>query len=316
MSAINVAVVAFEHISPFHLAVPGVVFADAHEEYSPFSVKVCAIQPGCIATSGGYQIVVEWGLEVLAEADIVIIPSWHDLHGELPNALLEALLLAHQRGAKIVGLCLGAYVLAEAGLLDGQQATTHWAYAGDFAQRYPQVMLNADVLYVEQGNLLTSAGTAAGIDACLYLLRQQLGIKLANNIARRLVVAPHRGGGQAQFITHPIPATAADSRLSELLTWLRLHLQQEHTLDSLAERALMSRRTFTRHFRQLTQMTVNQWLQTERLALAQALLESTDHSIETIAALSGFGSAMSLRHHFRRNFDVSPLVWRQSFTGK
>lgn len=316
MSAINVAVVAFEHISPFHLAVPGVVFADAHAGCSPFNVKVCAMQPGCITTSGGYNIVVEWGLEALAEADILIIPSWHDLYGKLPSALLAGLLAAHQRGAKIVGLCLGAYVLAAAGLLDGLKATTHWAYAGDFAQRFPQVMLDADVLYVEQGNLLTSAGTAAGIDACLYLLRQQSGVSLANHVARRLVVAPHRSGGQAQFITHPIPATAADSRLSDLLAWLKAHLQQEHTLDALAERAVMSRRSFTRHFRQLTRMTVNQWLQTERLSLAQTLLESTEHGIETIANLSGFGSAMSFRHHFRRHFGVSPLAWRQSFTGK
>ncbi|KFK97933.1 MULTISPECIES: GlxA family transcriptional regulator [unclassified Serratia (in: enterobacteria)] len=316
MPAINVAVVAFEHISPFHLAVPGVVFSDAHAGSSPFNVKVCAIQPGCITTAGGYKILVEWGLEALAEADILIIPSWHNLYEALPSSLLAALLAAHQRGAKIVGLCLGAYVLAASGLLDGLKATTHWEYAGDFAQRFPKVMLDAEVLYVEQGNLLTSAGTVAGIDACLYLLRQQAGVGLANHVARRLVIAPHRNGGQAQFITHPIPATAADSRLSDLLAWLRAHLQQEHTLDTLAERAVMSRRSFTRHFRQLTQMTVNQWLQMERLALAQTLLESSEHGIETVANLSGFGSAMSFRHHFRRHFGVSPLAWRQSFTGK
>jgi transcriptional regulator GlxA family with amidase domain len=206
-------------------------------------------------------------------------------------------------------------VLAEAGLLDGLRATTHWAWANDFAARFPQVTVDADVLYLDDSGLLTSAGTAAGIDCCLHLLRQQHGAELANRVARRLVVPPHRQGGQAQFIEQPLPATSRDDRLAGLLDWVRAHLDLPHTLDSLAERALMSRRTFTRHFRQLTGMTVGDWLLAERLALTQRLLESSEQSVEAISGLAGFGSPVSLRHHFGRAFGVSPSAWRQTFRG-
>jgi transcriptional regulator GlxA family with amidase domain len=206
-------------------------------------------------------------------------------------------------------------VLAEAGLLDGRQATTHWAFAEDFARRYPRVHLNADVLYVDAGNIVTSAGTAAGIDCCLHMLRQRFGAETANAVARRLVVPPHRQGGQAQFIAQPMPATAHDSRLAGLIDWVRANLQQPHSLDSLAEKSLMSRRSFTRHFRDLTGSTVGNWLLGERLALSQRLLETTDQSVESIAALAGFGSPVSLRHHFRQAYGISPSTWRQNFKG-
>jgi transcriptional regulator GlxA family with amidase domain len=223
---------------------------------------------------------------------------------------------AQRRGAQIVGLCLGAYVLAEAGLLDGRNATTHWAYALDFTKRYPDIRVDADALYVEDGNVLTSAGTAAGIDCCLHMIRQRYGVESANSLARRLVVPPHRHGGQAQFIEHPIPATSRESRLSGLIDALRGSLNEAHTLDSLADEALMSRRTFTRQFRQLTGMTFGEWLLHERLALTQRLLETSDHSIEAVSALAGFGSPESLRLHFRRAFAVSPTAWRQTFKGQ
>ncbi len=231
----------------------------------------------------------------------------------MPPPLLLALQQAAARGVQIVGLCLGAYVLAEAGLLDGRAATTHWAYADDFAHRYPQVRLDPAVLYVEDGQMLTSAGTAAGLDCCLHLLRQRYGAELANGVARRLVVPPHRQGGQAQFIEQPLPASAGDSRLAVLLDWIRANLAAPHTLDSLADKAAMSRRSFTRHFRQLTGRTVSQWLLDERLLLSQRLLERADHTIEQIAQLAGFGSPESLRHHFRQRYAVSPSQWRQSF---
>ncbi|MNE40852.1 Multiple antibiotic resistance protein MarA [compost metagenome] len=175
--------------------------------------------------------------------------------------------------------------------------------------------LDADVLYVEDGNLLTSAGTTAGIDCCLHLLRLQYGSEIANSVARRLVMPPHRQGGQAQYVEQPLPATARDSRLAGLLDWVRANLQQAHSLDSLAEKSLMSRRTFTRHFRQLTGATVGDWLLAERLALSQRLLESTEQPIEQVAALSGFGSPASLRHHFGQAFGVPPKSWRQTFQG-
>ncbi len=308
-----IAIVAFERISPFHLSAPCVVFGDRHPGVPPFDFAVCATQPGRLATTAGFSIVVEHGLEKLLTADTIIVPSWRDPAERAPADLLSALVAAHERGARIVGLCLGAYVLAQAGLLDGRAATTHWAYAEDFARRHPGVRLQPDVLYLEDGRMLTSAGTVAAIDCCLYVLRQQLGGEIANSVARRLVVPPHRQGGQAQFVTQPLPANATDARLSGLLDWVRTHLDQAHTLDSLAARATMSRRTFTRHFRQMTGATVGAWLLGERLALAQRLLESSSHSVETVSNLAGFGSAVSLRQHFRTAFGVSPVAWRRTF---
>jgi transcriptional regulator GlxA family with amidase domain len=208
---------------------------------------------------------------------------------------------------------LGAFVLAEAGLLDGRKATTHWAYAKDFAARYPAVQLDADVLYVEDRGVVTSAGTAAGLDCCLYLLRQMHGSQVANSVARRLVVSPHRQGGQAQFIEQPIPITPANSRLSDLFDWIRENLHLAHTVDTLAERTFMSRRTFTRQFKQLTGMGVLSWLLSERLAYAQRLLESTGGSMEFVAERAGFGSVESLRLHFRRQFGIAPTEWRKQF---
>lgn len=315
MPAHRIAVVAFDHVTPFHLSVPCLVFGDLGPGGELYELRVCAAVVGMLPTTAGFALQVEHGLEALEWAQTVIVPSWHDSEERPPQVLLDALVAAHARGARMVGLCLGAYVLAEAGLLDGLRATTHWAWAADFAERYPQVTVDADVLYLDDGGLLTSAGTAAGIDCCLHLLRQQHGAELANRVARRLVVPPHRQGGQAQFIEQPLPATSRDDRLAGLLDWVRAHLDLPHTLDSLAERALMSRRTFTRHFRQLTGATVGDWLLTERLALCQRLLESTEQSVESIAALAGFGSAVSLRHHFGRTFGLSPSAWRHAFHG-
>jgi transcriptional regulator GlxA family with amidase domain len=308
-----VAVLAFDQISPFHLSVPCVVFGDAHPGVPRFDLRVCAAEAGPLATTAGFRVQVDHGLEALAQADTVIVPSWRDPLERPPQAALDALVAAHAAGAQMVGLCLGAFVLAEAGLLDGRRATTHWAAAPAFARRFPNVVLDADVLYVEDGRVLTSAGTAAGIDCCLYLLRKRYGGDVANRVARRLVTPPHRQGGQAQFIEQPLPLHPRDSRLAGLLDWVRAHIEAPHTLDSLAERALMSRRTFTRHFRQITGNTVGDWLLGERLALCQRLLETTDQSIERIAALAGFGSPVSMRQHFGKAFGVSPTAWRQTF---
>lgn len=315
MASISVSVLVFDRISPFHLSVPCVVFGDRHPGLPAFDFRVCAMEPGALRTTAGFAVVTEHDLKALADAEIVIVPSWRDPAERPPAALIEALRLAHGRGATVVGLCLGAYVLAEAGLLDGRRATTHWAYAEDFARRHPAVDLDPEVLYVEDGGVVTSAGTAAGLDCCLHLLRQRFGAECANSIARRLVVPPHRQGGQAQFIERPVAATVRDSRLSGLLDWLRANLDQPHTLDALAERATMSRRSFSRHFRLLTGSTFGEWLLGERLALCQRLLESTAQPVERIAALAGFGSPVSLRHHFRATFGVSPNAWRQAFRG-
>ena len=316
MSLRNVAVVAFDRISAFHLAVPCVVFGDRHPGAPAFDLRVCTFESGPISTTAGFEIVARHGLEGLSGADAIILPSWRNPDERPPRHLLDALQLAHAQGVRIVGLCLGAYVLAEAGLLAGRTATTHWAYASDFARRYPDVATDPNVLYVEDGNILTSAGTAAGLDCCLHLLRQSHGSEVANSVARRLVTPPHRQGGQAQFIDQPLPVSARDTRISELLDWIRANLAMPHTLDSVAERSLMSRRTFTRNFRHITGTTFGNWLLNERLAYCRRLLETSARDIENIAALCGFGSPISLRHHFRRLHGVSPNQWRKTFRGQ
>ncbi|MGF6412342.1 helix-turn-helix domain-containing protein [Paraburkholderia sp. MM5482-R1] len=312
-----VAVVAFDRISPFHLSVPCVVFGEDRRGggVPDFDFRVCAAETGALATTAGFSIAVIHGLEALADAQTIIVPSWRDPAETPPAALLDALRAAHARGALLVGLCLGAFVLAAAGILDGRPASTHWAWADDFARRYPRVRLDADVLYVDDGNVLTSAGTAAGLDCCLHVLRKICGARVANHVARRLVVSPHRQGGQAQYVQQPMPPNPRGDRLSGLLDWVSGNLATPHTLDTLAARALMSRRTFTRRFRLATGTTVGAWLLAQRLARAQQLLESTDGSVEAIAASAGFGSAASLRQHFADAFRTSPSAWRRGFRG-
>jgi len=312
-----VAAVAFDGISPFHLSVPCVVFGENRNEggVPPFDFRVCAVEPGALSTTAGFSIAATHGLDALDEAHTIIVPSWRDPAETPPAVLLDALRRAHARGAQLVGLCLGAFVLAAAGILDGRQATTHWAWAEDFARRFPRVRLDPDVLYIDDGNVLTSAGTAAGLDCCLHVLRRMCGARAANYVARRLVVPPHRQGGQAQFIQQPVPPNLSGDRLSGLLDWVRGNLDEPHTLDALAERALMSRRTFTRRFRLATGTTVGAWLLAQRLARAQQLLESTDQSVESIAGIAGFGSTASLRQHFAEAFRTSPSAWRREFRG-
>ncbi|MCZ2104877.1 MAG: helix-turn-helix domain-containing protein [Comamonadaceae bacterium] len=314
---IRVAVIAFDGISPFHLSVPCLVFG---EEYTPegaprYRVQVCSATPGVLRTSAGFGLAVAHGLGALRRADIVVVPSWRSDLAPAPAALLSALRAARRRGARIVGLCLGAFVLAEAGLLDGRRASTHWALAHAFARRYPQVRLQPEVLYVEDGAVLTSAGTAAAIDCCLHLLRQQHGAEAANRAARRMVVAPHRQGGQAQYIEQPVAPAPQGDRLAPLIAWLGRHAHQPHTLAELAERARMSPRTLTRRFRQATGTTVVRWLQGQRLALAQRLLEGSSRSIEAVAQDAGYGSAVALRQHFASALGVSPQAWRRQFRG-
>ncbi|KVE23655.1 AraC family transcriptional regulator [Burkholderia singularis] len=310
-----VAVVAYDGISPFHLSVPCIVFGESRPGEPRFELRVCATDAGELATTSGFTITAPHGLEALEGADTVIVPCWHDGTQTPPAALVDALRAAHANGAQLVGLCLGAFVLAATGLLDGRTATTHWAWADDFAQRYPRVTLNAHVLYIDDGDVMTSAGTAAGLDCCLHVVRKRYGASAANRIARRLVIPPHRQGGQAQFVDQPVAANPRDGRLSELFDWVRENLALPHTLDSLAARALMSRRTFTRHFRRATGTTVSAWLLAQRLARAQQLLEATNRPIDAIAQTAGFSSSASLRQHFAEAFDTSPSAYRREFRG-
>lgn len=311
---INVAVIAFDGITPFHLSVPCLVF-DATRDGGEggFDVRVCAADGTPLRTSAGFAIATDFDLRALDEADIVIMPSWHNDCRPAPPPLLDALRAAHARGARVVGLCLGAFPLAEAGLLDGLTATTHWQFAAALAARHPKVKVDCDVLYVDEGQVLTSAGVAAGLDCCLHLLRGLCGADAANRVARQLVVAPHRQGGQAQFIERPLPVSGSDGRFADVLEWVTQRLEQAHSIDALAERAAMSRRNFTRHFRQATGTSFKQWLLGQRLAHAQWMLESGDASIEVVAQEAGFGSALSLRQHFRTVLQTSPSVYRTSY---
>ncbi len=314
MSPHRIAVVAFDRISPFHLAVPCQVFeARPDTDLPAFDLRVCAADPGPLRTDAGFAIQVQHGLEALDGVDTVIVPSWRDAAEPAPAALCQALRRAHAAGAQVVGLCLGTFVLADAGLLDGRPATTHWAALARFAQRHPQVRLQPDVLYVDDGDVLTSAGTVAGIDCCLHLVRRRHGADVANRIARRLVVAPHRQGGQAQYIEQPLPASRRDAQLGPTLDWMLQRLDQPLRLDALAAHARMSRRSFTRQFREVTGTTVVQWLAHQRLVRAQQLLESTDLPLERIAADCGFGSAGALRLQFTRDLGLPPSAYRRGF---
>lgn len=315
MTSPIVAVVAFDHISPFHLSVPCLVFGEERRNGNRpwFRLHVCAAETGPLQTTAGFTVSCSEGLAALAWADMVVVPSWRDVNETPPEALLDALRQAHTRGARIVGLCLGAYVLAAAGLLAGRKATTHWAWAEDFTHRYPDTTLDASVLYVEDDNVMTSAGVAAGIDCCLHIVRQHYGHEVANQIARRLVVPPHREGLQAQFIEQPVPKQLTDKRMAELLDWLRANLQQPHPIDAVADRLALSRRTFTRRFKRLTGMTLGEWLLQERIALAQRRLETSTAPVEAISAECGFGSGAVMRQHFAQILKVTPSAYRRAF---
>ena len=315
MQPIRVAVLAFEGVSLFHLSVPGMVFGikPAPSGLPPYEVRYCAPTPGRIRSDQGMEIEVPDGLEIMAKADIVVVPAWNHPEHVAPIALTEALQQANASGAQVVGLCLGAFVLGDAGLLDGRRTTTHWASRELFAQRFPKADFHPDVLYVDDGDVITSAGTVAAIDCCLNLVRQRHGADVANRVARLLVTPPHRQGGQAQYIEQPVPILPSESRLPGVLQWAREHLSEPLSLDVLADIARMSRRTFTRRFREATGTTVVKWLAFERIARAQQLLETTDMPIERVAAEVGFGTALSLRQYFSNQVHTSPSSYRRAF---
>ena len=315
MQPVRVAVLAFEGVSLFHLSVPGIVFGvePRPNGLPPYDVRYCTFTPGRVRSDQGIEIEVSDGLEAMAKADIVVVPAWSHPESVPPQALTRALQQAHARGAQVVGLCMGAFVLGDAGLLDGRRATTHWACRELFVRRFPGTEFHPDVLYVDDGNVITSAGTVAAIDCCLNLVRQRHGADIANRVARMLVTPPHRQGGQAQYIEQPVPILHCESRLPGVLDWAREHLSEPLSVDTLADIARMSRRTFTRRFREATGTTVVKWLALERSARAQQLLETTDMPIEQVAAEVGFGTALSLRQNFSRQVGTSPSLYRRAF---
>ncbi|WP_043473967.1 helix-turn-helix domain-containing protein [Kitasatospora sp. MBT66] len=261
---------------------------------------------------GRFLLEPDHGLDQLAHADTVIVPGWADTDREPPAELVEAVRAAHAAGARVASLCTGAFVLGAAGLLDGRRATTHWAHTRELARRHPAAVVDPDVLYVDNGDVLTSAGKAAAMDLCLHLVRLDHGSAVANRIARRLVVPPHRDGGQAQFIATPVP-DPGNHPLGELFPWALERLDQPLTVEDLARQARMSSRHLGRHFKHLTGTTPLQWLHTQRIRHAQELLETTDATVDTIAATTGMGTATTLRRHFHRSVGVPPDTYRRTF---
>jgi transcriptional regulator GlxA family with amidase domain len=311
----TVAVVISHGQSAFEFAVACEVFgvdrsADLGVPWYRF--LVCSPDRSPIETDQGFSINVPHGLEVLRQADTIIVPACARLASP-DTRLLAALQRADRRGARIVSVCTGAFTLAEAGLLDGRRATTHWHHAAEMAERFPSVEVDPCVLYVEDGNIFTSAGTAAGIDLCLYLVRQDYGAEVANAVARRMVVPPHRDGGQAQFVDQPVPAVGEADLFTDTLTWTQAHLDEELSVEDLARRAAMSPRTFARRFRAATGTTPHQWLLRQRVILAQRLLETTDLPVDVIAAQAGLGTASNLRQHFQRQLRTTPQGYRRTF---
>lgn len=311
----TIAVIAYDGISPFHLSVPCIVFGDDLLRLGAprYELQVCAERSGAVSTLSGFAIQVAHDLSALEQADTVIIPSWSSPDSQPSSAMLAALQQAHARGARVVGLCLGTFVLAQAGLLKGRSASTHWAWADDFAKDHPDVKLDRQALYTDDGNITTSAGTAAAIDCCLHLIRVDHGAEIANRVARRLVVAPHRHGNQSQYIEMPLSETERPDAVSAALDWAMAHLNEPINVEQLAQKAHMSPRNFSRHFKRKTGATIVQWLQHQRLAVAQRLLERGDGSIDQVAETAGFGSTVSFRLQFTRMFSISPASYRKQF---
>ncbi|QIS16634.1 GlxA family transcriptional regulator [Nocardia arthritidis] len=275
-----------------------------------FRFDTCGVRPGPVASPDGFELHVEHGLAALADADIVIVPG--RAPGPVPDAALEALRAAAARGATMVSICIGAYVLAEAGLLDGRPATTHWAFCDDFAARYPAVRLDPGALYVDDGDVLTSAGLSAGWDLCLHIVRKELGAAIAAELARWNVRPPHREGGQAQYLPNPRQRNDIHDSLAPTLAWAAADPAVELAVPDLARHALMSERTFIRKFKAEVGTTPRRWLDAQRAARARELLETTDLPVEVVAAQAGFGSVTALRAHLRAATGATPAGYRRS----
>jgi AraC family transcriptional activator FtrA len=311
----SVSVLLFDGMSPFETSIVIEVFGLPRPELGVpwYELDVCSESPGALRTVGGMAVQAPHGLERFAAADTVIVPGVADVHGPVSPGVVEALQAAHARGARVVSICSGAFALAAAGLLDGRRATTHWQYAELLRSRHPQVQVDPDVLYVDEGQVLTSAGSAAGLDLCLHLVRQDHGAAIANVVARRLVVSPHRAGGQAQFIEAPVPTAQDDDRVDASMAWALEHLAEPIPLARLAAQALMSPRSYARHFARATGTSPVRWLTVQRLQASLELLETTDLPVEEVARHVGFETAVTYRSHFARTFRTSPSGYRRAF---
>jgi transcriptional regulator GlxA family with amidase domain len=308
----EVAVLALDAVVPLDLAIPAQVFGNYPE--LPYRLTICATAAGPVPTSAGFAVVAVAGLEALARADTVLVPGFEP-HLRAPDPpVLDALRGAHARGARMVSICTGAFALAAAGVLDGRRVTTHWRDAQDLAARHPALEVEPGVLFLDDGQVLTSAGVASGLDLCLHILRRDHGVEVASRIARRLVVPPHRDGGQAQYVEQPLPDRTGGSLAATRASALeRLH--EPLTVRELADHAHVSERTFARRFQAETGLPVLRWLHVQRIEAARSALESTDASIDEIAHSTGFGTAANLRKHFRRHVATTPTAYRRTFYG-
>jgi len=310
-----VVALAYDQLCTFEFGCTVELFALARPELGVpwYDFAVCAAEKGPIRAAGGITVAAPYTLSLLDRADTIVIPGWRDADELPPPALLKKIRAAHARGARLCTICSGVFVLAAAGVLSGRRVTTHWRYAERLAQRYPDVEVEADALYVDQGQIITSAGSAAGLDMLLHLVRRDYGAKVGNMVAQRLVIAPHREGGQAQFVPRPMPQDEA-GRLSKLMDWVRAHPAQIHTVASMARKALMSPRTLQRQFVEATGLGPVTWLIRERVACAKELLESPAMPLAQVAERAGFGSEESLRRHFRLQVGTSPGAYRKRFS--
>jgi len=314
----NVTAVLLDGVHPFELGVVCEVFGlDRSDEGLPvYDFAVASAEGPTLDTHvSGFTVSTPYGLDRLDAADLVVVPAG-DTYAvrSYPPALLDALRRAVDRGARVLSVCSGVFVLGAAGLLDGRRCAVHWHHAEELARQYPRAIVEPDVLYVDEDPVITSAGTAAGIDACLHLVRKEHGPEVANAVARRMVVPPHRDGGQAQYIERPLPRSRCDT-VGEVLVWMQQHLDEEVTVEQLAARAPMSPRTFARRFQQETGTTPYRWILRQRVLLAQELLESTDETMDAIAGRTGFGTAAALRHQFVRSLGTTPQAYRRTFRG-
>ncbi|MEV0459851.1 GlxA family transcriptional regulator [Catellatospora methionotrophica] len=312
----RVAVLALDGVMALDLGIPSQVFGCASDSagHRLYETRICTPDGGPIRASAGFAVTPDHGLDLLDWADTVIVPGIHRdrLDAATTVAAMAALRAARTAGKRIMSICTGAYVLAAAGLLDDRPAATHWAYADDFRGRFPQIALDADVLFIDDGDVLTSAGVAAGLDLCLHVIRRDHGSEVANRAARRCVVAPWRDGGQSQFIERPLPAPG-DTSTAATRDWVLTRLGDPLDLNQLARHARMSVRTFTRRFREETGLSPGRWLTHQRVEHARHLLESTDLTIDQVAERAGFGTAVSLRQHLRATVGTAPLAYRRTF---
>lgn len=307
-----VAVLVLEGAKPLDVGIPAQVFSNRPS--MPYEVRVCGPAPGLITGGDGLSYHVAEGLEALERADTVFVPGYRTpATTDPPTAVVDALLAAHERGARLAAISTGAFALAATGLLDGKRATTHWHYTRQLAKRYPLVRVDENVLFVDEGDILTSAGAASGIDLCLHLVRRDHGVGLSNRVARRLVAAPYRSGGQAQFVPRSVPEPLGDL-FAETREWALAHLAEPLTLESLARNARVSARTFSRRFVEDTGYTPMQWVLRARVDLARELLERSDLGVDQIAAQVGLGTAANLRMHFHRILGTSPTEYRRTFS--